>query len=140
MRCFLYSCCLLPLGPPASALELAGLSVTPHVRSAELRYRRPPEPGLGARVELFLRHDGPAPLAVGAGHPVSFDQRTPAELLTRGDWAWHDTPAARPTESVVVPPGALMVWSFNSRSSAWGAGTRHEMALGTGAEARPIAL
>lgn len=55
--------------PPCSALELTGLSVTPHHHSPRLRYRRPPDPGLGARVELFLRNNREAPLTIGPDFP-----------------------------------------------------------------------
>jgi hypothetical protein len=66
------------------ALELAGLSVTPHNQSPHMRYRRAPDPKVGARVELFLRHDGPAPVTIPPDFRVLFDGRTPAELLTNG--------------------------------------------------------
>ncbi len=109
------------------ALDLVGLSVTPHNQSPNMRYRRAPDPQLGARVEIFLRHEGQAPLTLAPDFPARFDGRTPAELLTNGDCAWHDTPAARSNESIVLPPGALTVWSFNSRGTNWGAGTVHQL-------------
>jgi hypothetical protein len=42
----------------AAALILKGITVTPHVQSVELRYRREPDRSLGARVQLFLRNEG----------------------------------------------------------------------------------
>jgi hypothetical protein len=42
----------------AAALVLKGITVTPHVQSVELRYRREPDRSLGARVQLFLRNEG----------------------------------------------------------------------------------
>ena len=121
------------------ALELVGLSVTPHTQSPEMRYRRAPEPGLGARVELFLIHRGDVALNIRPEFPVAFDGRSPADLITQGEWAWHDTPPARTNESAALPPGALTVWSFNSRGTNWGAGTLHLLKVG-GADTKPIEL
>lgn len=104
-----------------------------------MRYRRAPDPQLGARVELFLRHEGPSPLSLAPDFAARFDGRTPAELLTSGDWAWHDTPSARTNESITLPPGALTVWSFNSRGTNWGAGTRHQASFDR-ADLKPIEL
>ena len=128
---------LLPVA--CDALELVGLSVTPHNQSPNLRYRRAPDPQLGARIELFLRHESQAPLSMAPDFPARFDGRTPAELLANGDWAWHDTPAARTNESITLPPGVLTVWSFNSRGTNWGAGTVHQLAV-DGADSKPIVL
>ena len=113
-----------------AGLELVGSCVTPHVQSPNLRYRRPPEPELGARVELFLRNAAESPLVIGPDFPARFDGSTPAELLERGDWAWHDTPSARPEIRVELPRGAIMVWRFNTRNQAWGIGSRHALDLG----------
>lgn len=114
----------------AAALDLAGLSVTPHQQSPNLRYRRAPNPGLGARVELFLRNPGAEPLVVGTEFPVRFDGSSATDLLREGAWAWHDTPAARTNQTLTLPPGALTIWSFNSRGTNWGVGTRHRMEVG----------
>lgn len=132
---------LTALGLPVAggALDLVGLSVTPHTQSAEMRYRRAPDPGLGARVELFLVHRGDGALRIDPEFPVAFDGKSPADLITHGDWAWHDTPAARPDQNLTLPSGALTVWSFNSRGTNWGAGTVHQLAAG-GAETRRIDL
>ena len=129
---------LLP-AVPCAGLDLLGLSVTPHNQSPDMRYRRAPDPQLGARVEMFLRNDGPAPLTMTQDFRALFDGRTPADLLASGDWTWHDTPAARTNESLTLPPGALTVWTFNSRGTNWGAGTTHELAVGD-ADAKPIVL
>ena len=128
-------------GPTAQAapLELTGLSVTPHQQSPNLRYRRAPSPGLGARVELFLRNGGLAPLVLGPDFPTRFDGLSAAELLREGEWVWHDTPAARTNQTLTLPPGALTVWSFNARGTNWGAGTDHRLEI-AGAPAQPIGL
>lgn len=124
---------------PCAGLDLLGLSVTPHHQSPNMRYRRAPDPELGARVELFLRHDGPAPLTMPSEFRALFDGRTPADMIASNVWTWHDTPAARTNESITLPPGALTVWTFNSRGTHWGAGTTHQLAVGD-ANAKPIAL
>ncbi len=96
------------LGLRASAAEIVGVSVIPHSIEASMRYRRPRDSDLAARVQLFIK--GPAT-------PSTFDGRTPAELLASNEWAWHDLGTA-----VKAPDKALTVWSFNGRSSRWGVG------------------
>ena len=94
--------------------EIAGASVTPHVIDRELKYRRPHEEVLAARVQLFVR--GPAGAA-------TFDGRSPADLLQAGDWSWHDLGT-----SVPIPEGAMGVWTFNGRTNRWGCGQSFRLA------------
>ena len=101
------------LAGEASAAEIVGISVIPHSIERSMRYRRPHDPDLAARVQLFV---------VGPASPSKFDGRTPAELLASSDWAWHDLAAL-----AKAPDEALSVWSFNGKSSRWGVG--HEFAL-----------
>jgi hypothetical protein len=135
------ACYLGAPGPDvlAGRLDLAGLSVTPHVQSPNLRYRGAPDPEPGARVEIFLRNGDTAPLVIGPDFPVFFDGLPAGELLARGVWAWHDTPAARTNQTLVLPPGALTVWRFNARGTNWGAGTTHQIKI-RGASAQTIPL
>ncbi len=119
----------LVFSSPAPALEIIGLSVTPHSQSPNLRYRRASDPELGARVELFLRNDGSESLGVTPDLVSRFDGKIPSEWLALGDWAWHDTPSARTNSRFALPPGALTVWAFNSRRATWGANTRHEVEI-----------
>jgi hypothetical protein len=117
----------------SSTFDIAGLTVTPHVMADSMRYMRDPEPTVGARVQLFLRHDGAsdnAPLIVDAQTRMLFDGKLPAELLAARAWAWHDTPAATPNESLSLPPEALTVWTFNGRSAPFGPGGRARIELG----------
>ncbi len=93
--------------------ELVGASFIPHSIESSMRYRSPRDPELSARLQLFVK--GPAT-------PKFFNGRTPAELLASNEWAWHDLRTA-----VVVPEGALTVWSFNGRSNHWGAGHSFEI-------------
>ncbi len=111
---------------PAPAAEVVGTSIIPHRMEAAMRYRLARDPELAARVQLFVK--GPAT-------PIRFDGRTPAELLTGNEWAWHDLGAALP-----VPEGALTVWSFNGRSTRWGVGHSFDLkAEGLGTVTLPIA-
>jgi len=91
-----------------TAAEIVGTAVVPHRIETSMRYRRPRDTNLAARVQLFVR--GPASVP-------RFDGRLPAQLLASNDWAWHDLATA-----VKAPEGALTVWTFNGRSSRWGAG------------------
>lgn len=96
-----------------TAAEIAGVSVIPHTVESSMRFRRPRDTHLAARIQLFVK--GPA-------RPMRFDGRTPAELLAAHEWAWHDL-----ATTVPVPEGALTVWNFNGRSSRWGVGRSFEL-------------
>ena len=111
-------------------LTLAGINVVPHQQSPNMRYRRPPDPGLGARVELFLKNDRSEGIPINSKFKALFDGKTPAQLLKSEDWAWHDMPSARTNLDLVLPPGTMTVWSFNSRSNNWGTGTSHFVSFG----------
>jgi hypothetical protein len=113
----------------AADLDLAGITVTPHVQSSEMRYRRDPDPGMGARVQLFLRNESNRPLALPASLPVRFRASTPDELLRNGAWAWHDTPSAWPSNDLTLPPGALTVWAFNGKGTNWGVRTSADIMI-----------
>jgi hypothetical protein len=41
----------------ACGIEVVGITVTPHQFSPNLQWRRPPDPELSARVEVYLRND-----------------------------------------------------------------------------------
>ena len=101
------------LGAERLAAGIIGVSVIPHCSDSSLRYRRPRDTNLAARVQLFVR--GPATSA-------RFDGRTPNELLAAHEWAWHDLGAAVP-----APAGALTVWTFNGRTSRWGVGQSFDL-------------
>jgi hypothetical protein len=114
-----------PAAPSGNApdLEIAGLTVTPHVIAQEMRYRRPRDGRLGARVELFLRNRGEEMLELPATFPLRFRRHTPEELLSTDEWAWYDLPSAWPGEDISLPPGSLSVWAFNGKYDTWGTGT-----------------
>lgn len=115
----------------ATQLTLAGVTVTPHLQLESMRYRRAPEPAVGARVQLFLRHaaGSSSALEIGATARTLFGGKTPAQLLNERAWAWHDTPSAG-NEAYALPPDALTVWTFNGRTAQWGAGSRFALELG----------
>jgi hypothetical protein len=123
--CFLLGAGGLQLlhGAQGGKLELAGVTVTPHEIATALRYRRDPDPELGARVQLFLKNSTDRELSIPASLPVKFRGQAAADLLASGVWTWHDTPSAWPGTTLSLPPGALTVWTFNSRGSPWGVGT-----------------
>lgn len=87
---------LCTLGP-LEAAEIRGVTVTPHVIAESMKYRRPRDPELGAKVQLFVK---------GTALPRLFDGKRPEELLASGDWAWHDlNTAVQGTED------SLSVWT-----------------------------
>ena len=94
---------------PAVAQEVAGVTVTPHRISSQMRYRRPATPELGARVELVLRNSTEAPLTIRRDDPWTFDGRTPAQLLESQDWSWHEAPEVWQEDTVQLPPQTLTV-------------------------------
>jgi len=98
---------------PVGSASLAGVTIVPHRVEERLRYRRPRDPGLAARVQLFM---------MDASLPGTFDGRSPSELLETGDWAWHDM-----SEAVKPPKGAMTVWSFNGKTSRWGVGQEFQL-------------
>ena len=117
----------------ASGLQLQGLAVTPHLQSKEMRYRREPDFSLGARVELFLCNSGSTELRLAPDADIRLRDKSPDDLIAADEWAWHDFPSAWTNAPLVLPPGALTVWSFNGKRAPWGVGTSAMLAVG-GAE------
>lgn len=114
-------------------LEIAGISVTPHVMVNSMRYARNPEPAVGARVQLFLRNDDAAsaePPVMDKDSRILFNGASPTELLDTNAWSWHDMPAATPGEKTILPSEALTVWTFNSRTAQFGPGGRARLQAG----------
>jgi hypothetical protein len=114
-------------------LDLAGLTVTPHLRAESMRYSREPEPAVGARVQLFILNNttpDSKPVGLDAQTRLLFNNKSPVDLLADNTWAWHDTPAATPDENQILPPGALTVWTFNGRMQPFGPGGRIKVEIG----------
>lgn len=100
-----------PARSAESALELAGVCVTPHVGTPRVRFRRPSLAPLDARVQLFVRKGADRSLRVRG---VSFNGATAGQYLKQERWSWHDTPEVWTEAEKTIPAGALTVWSFNS--------------------------
>jgi hypothetical protein len=113
-------------------VELSGVIVTPHVRASSLQYENAPSAELGARVELYLLNTAPVDSGTNGQvtfNAVLFDGREPQRMILEGDWAWHDTPNSWPEADLTLPPGALTVWSFNTKSSQWGVGRQFPLTI-----------
>ncbi len=100
-----------------SSAKIEGVTIVPHRIEESMRYRRPRDPALAARVQLFVK---------GSARPESINDKTPAALLESGEWAWHDMAAA-----ISPPPDAMTVWSFNGKSANWGLGQEFTVAGGS---------
>ena len=128
---FLVCLFLLGLGSRSGLTqEMVGLTVTPHLLSSEMRWRRPPEPTLSARVEMFLQNQGEKILTLT--DELRFDGKPPEELVKEGAWAWHDMPGQWPDQRVELKTRELTVLEWNGRSEAWGAGSSHQWDSGAG--------
>jgi hypothetical protein len=112
--------------------ELARITVTPQVRATTLRYRSVPESELGVRVQMFVRNTQPSSAGTNASffcNAVLFDRQEPQALIQSGDWAWHDSPTSWSQEELGVPPGAVVVWSFNTTTTRWGLGKKFPLEI-----------
>jgi hypothetical protein len=96
-----------------AAAEVRGVTVTPHVVASSMKYRRPRDPALGARVKLFVK---------GSALPGTVGGKTPAEHLKAGDWGWHDFHTA-----IQGPDESLSVWTWNGNATSWGVGNHVEV-------------
>ncbi len=96
------------VGCSLSAAEISGVVVTPHTIAASMKYRRPRDPDLGARVKLFVK---------GAAVPGAVEGKSPTDHWKTGNWAWHDLHTA-----VKGPEDSLSVWTWNGKATAWGVG------------------
>lgn len=109
----------------ALPLEIAGMTVTPHVRAPGLQYASESSNELGALVHLFIRNTSPTSAGTNGQvnfNAVLFDGKEPQRQILNGDWAWHDTPNGWALEEQMLPPQAVSVWTFNTKSTNWGLG------------------
>lgn len=107
------------------ASGVIGVHVIPHSIEPTMRYRRPRDTTLAARVQLFVR---------GATGEPTFDGKRSADLLASGEWAWHDidaTPleAAKVSATPTASEMPLHVWTFNGKTDAWGVGRSHRLEI-----------
>jgi len=75
-------------------LSLEGVTVTPHVQSHEMRYRKNTDFSLGARTQLFIQNVSESPLSLKPDTDIHLRDQTPKELLEADEWAWYDFPDA----------------------------------------------
>lgn len=108
------------VGAETAGAEIVGVTVTPHQFSPNMQWRRPPDPELAARVEVFLRNNSDQTQRLAP--PFLFDGQSPDELIAARAWAWHDTAAA---DGIELPAGALRVLRWNGMNSQWGVETSH---------------
>ncbi len=131
--------CLTTVARGEPQLELAGMTVTPHVRAESMRYREEPEPADGARFQLFFKNislpDNP-PVVLDGETSITLNGDTPDNLVAQKRLAWHDFPSAMPDDVIAVPPGGFTVFSFNGRQLPFGAGG--EVQLNIGDENTPL--
>lgn len=119
----------LPISVLGDSLSLVGTHVVPHVQSVEMRYRKAPDFSLGARVEVFLRNTSTDTISIPASTDIRVRGRSPEELLSQDEWAWHDLPSAWGGDPLRLPPGAVTVWSWNGKRAPWGTNTQAELAV-----------
>ncbi len=113
----------------AGALSVQGVHVVPLVQSTGMRYRQETDFSLGSRVEVFLRNTAPETLVLPPTADIRLRGRTPEELLSADEWAWHDLPPAWDGAALRLPPGAITVSTWNGKRAPWGTGTQAEMAV-----------
>lgn len=111
--------------------ELAGVTVTPHIIASQMRYRRDPDPELGARVQLFLHNRGSEPMRIRSDSEVTLGEVSPDELVANDQWSWHDFPSAWPQQELELPADSMTVWSFNGNRTNWGVGANSDLVIGT---------
>jgi hypothetical protein len=128
---FILNCTILAtlvVAQDTSRLTLEGIHVIEHQFSPEMQWRRPPEPTLSARTELFVRNNSNETLRVGG--PLRLDQALPSELVQAGALAWADPSWEKGFE---LPSGALRVLRFNGKTGEWGVGnSNHTLSYATG--------
>ena len=113
-------------------LDLSGITITPHIRSAALRYEHEPSEDLGARVELYLKNpltNAPSKKTTFFCNAIHIDEQEPRHLLDNGAWAWQDTPNLWNEKEVSVPPSCVVIYRFNTKSNTWSLGKSFTMKL-----------
>jgi hypothetical protein len=110
-------------------LSLEGVTVTPHIQSYEMRYRKKTDYSLGARTQLFIQNVSESALSLKPDTDIHLRDRTPKELLDADEWAWYDFPDAWKDQPLTLAPKALTVWTFNGKHEQWGVGTSTNMSI-----------
>ncbi|MHC4117130.1 MAG: hypothetical protein ACYSWO_06450 [Planctomycetota bacterium] len=110
-------------------LRLAGVTVTPHLQSSKMRYRKKADFSLGARTQLFIQNMSDSQLSLEPDAAIRLRGRTPKELLDADEWAWYDFPDAWKGQPVTLAPNALTVWTWNGKREEWGVGKNADMSI-----------
>ena len=92
-------------------LSLEGVTVTPHLQSHQMRYRKKTDFSLGARTQLIIQNVSESPLSLEPDADIRLRDRTPKELLDADEWAWYDFPDAWQDQPLTLAPEALTVWT-----------------------------
>ena len=66
-----------------NAQSIVCISVTPHNQSPAMRWRRPADPELAARVELLLQNQGTSSVTLNKSAALLFDGAPPEEIPAR---------------------------------------------------------
>ena len=119
---------VLPLKCQSLPLEIAGVNVTPHVFSKEIRYWLPASKKLGALVRIVVtNHDPERAISVR----LRFNGRTPAELVASKDWSWYDMPENKNGDGKPYSLGAgkTDIFTFNGKRPPWSVGNSFTVTL-----------
>ena len=103
-------------------MSLEGVTVTPHLQSHRMRYRKKTDFSLGARTQLFIQNVSKSLLSLRLDTDIRLRGRTPKELLEADEWAWYDFPDAWKDQPLMLPSEALTVWTWNGKREEWGIG------------------
>ena len=71
-------------------LTLQGVTVTPHVQSRDMRYRKDTDFSLGGRTQIFVQNTSLSPVFLKPDTDIRLRGRTPKALLEADEWAWYD--------------------------------------------------
>jgi len=115
-------------------LTLQGVTVTPHVQSRDMRYRKDTDFSLGGRTQIFVQNTSLSPVFLKPDTDIRLRGRTPKALLEADEWAWYDFPDAW-EDPLTLAPEALTVWTWNGKRAEWGAGSSADLRVGIAGEA-----
>ncbi|UCG58554.1 MAG: hypothetical protein JSU70_03395 [Phycisphaerales bacterium] len=113
----------------SKTLALHGVTVTPHLQSRQMRYRKATNFSLGARTQLFIQNVSRSPVPLEADADIALGGRSPRELLDADEWAWYDFPDAWQDQPLTLVPGAMVVWAWNGKYEQWGTGKSANMRI-----------
>jgi hypothetical protein len=103
-------------------LSLRAVTVTPHVQSRDMRYRKNTAFSLGARTQIFIQNTSLSPVSLKPDTDIRLRGRKPKDLLAWDEWAWYDFPDAWKDQMLTLDPGAMTVWTWNGKRMLWGVG------------------